>query len=166
MEIILIKKNRNIIRNITIKYDKSKTRTYPLFESYTENHAKQLSKYGKLDTSFMISGDLVDYNKIDEFVFTSLDYPQYVTMLIVPQYTLDNFNLTLETSDHKFKVYADTTTFSNWIQVYVAEPTSFRVKISLAFTAQFLTHPYRLLVVGSTSYIPASNIKGPYIKSC
>jgi len=161
-----VDKNGRIVTSVTIPYNSTSERSYPLFEYYSSTHAKELSQQGLLDTSFMVEGDVVISTRIDEYSFTSNDYPQYISVVVTPGYSLDNFNLTL-INDDTVITYSALTTFVNWIQVYVQEKTTFTVKVSLAYTAQFLTHPYRLFVVGSTSFIPISTqFKGSYIKSC
>lgn len=66
------------------------TRSFELYEMYTEEHARQMRDN---DTSFMVEGEFSEGDFADGYSFTS-DVDQFVTIVVVPEKSLDTFALT------------------------------------------------------------------------
>ena len=163
-------KRGQVVRTVDVPYSGS-TRTYELVEKYTEDFAKHMSDN---DTSFMVKGDIEDPgHETDSYSFTS-HASQYVTIALVPENALSDFDMEL-TSGGSHVIASSKSDGSqsllgvmpvneghyiDFIQLHASEGQTFTAKVS-AKTAP-VTTGYRLIVVGSTKYIPTTDIKGKH----
>jgi hypothetical protein len=139
------------------------------------------------DCSWMThSSNLVLFGDAEEFSFTSRE-EQYVTILVVPQYQLDDFDLQV-TVDGSTVITSENpgSSFVDWVQVkvrpgaqivartYTASPgpvlrfqransVTTEAKLSLVVPFAYWSHDYRLYVVGSTSAFTTTPVSGPHI---
>jgi len=158
-----IDSNNYIVRNVTIKYDSRTSRMYPLYEQYTRERAIALGD--TQDTSFMTTGDN-DGDKWDVYTFTAAK-SEVITILVVPIYTLDFFNVVLSVKGGKVIAKSDSHNYINWIHFANTVPGQrYTISVQLGATSQFFAHTYRLFVTGDCGYLPSSSFKGKYIKSC
>jgi hypothetical protein len=100
----------------------------------------------------------------DSYALTSGDN-QYVTILVVPEYQLDAFSVTVSDGGGEI-TRSEQITFINWVQLRVAADSPLKITVDLKYSAGFWQHNYRLFVVGSTTYIPQSDMQGHHIKNC
>jgi hypothetical protein len=148
--------------------------TYELFEKYAEAFAKAKKDN---DTSFMVTGNIeAPQQEVDGYPFKAND-AQYVTLTLVPENALSDVDL--ELADGTGKVIATSKSdgaqtmfglvpvnvghYIDFIQLHVNAGDKFTAKVS-AKTAP-VTSGYRLIVVGSTTNIPTSDIKGKHQQS-
>lgn len=139
-----------IKREVNVAYNGG-SRTYELYENYTEPFAKTMANN---DTSFMLEGYIAyPYSETDTFEFISGD-DQYVTVLLVPMYTLDDFDLVIKDENGNVLATANTYNYVDFVQLNnVASGTTLTVEVTLYSTGHSYIKDYRLFVVGSTSYI-------------
>ncbi len=145
--------NNNVVRTVDVNYNGG-TRTYELYENYSESHAKSATDN---DTSFMVEGYIAyPYSETDSFEFTSND-DQYVTITLVPMYTLDDFDLVVKDDNGNVLATANTYDYIDFVQLNnITDGTTLTVEVTLYSTAHSYFKDYRLYVVGSTSNISTS----------
>jgi hypothetical protein len=92
-------------------------RTYDLVEEYQPDYARALTDN---DCSWMThSAGLVLMGDTEQYAFTSTE-EQYVTILVVPQYQLDDFDLQVTIDGAQVIASANPgSSFVDWIQVKV-----------------------------------------------
>lgn len=156
----------HIVRKVTVDYDGSSSRTFGLFEMYTTERAIQMG--WDQDTSFMVAGE-VSPTGTDTFPLASSE-PQWVTVVVVPQYYYDNFDLEILDANGRSIVSSSGTATINWAQLYVpsaSQRLQIRVKLGASAGQYLWDHHYFLYVVGSTQYVRKDiNFQGKYIHSC
>ncbi len=146
------------VRTVDVDYAGA-VRTYELYENYDEAYAKQ-----KLDndTSFMVEGYIkYPYSEIDSFVINSAE-AQYVTILLMPEYTLDDFDVVVKDNEGNVVATSNSGDYVDWIQIPVNANATYTVEVELYSTAHYLTKDYRLFVTGSTQYINSTDITGDH----
>ena len=150
-----------VMRTITVDYDgNGQTRTYELFEVYDEDFAKTMTDN---DTSFMVVGS--NYKSTDSFKFTS-HYNQIITILIVPEKELDDFDLYVGLDDGDTPpVITSNTGYEtmDWVQMKVQAGTKMHIAVRNYWSGHFLSSTYRLIVVGSGPDINKTEITGNHI---
>ncbi len=153
--------NGDVQRDITINYNAAgDQRTYELFEKYYEAFAE--AKVDN-DTSFMVIGESETYEDVDTYSFTSA-HDQIVTVLLVPEKELDDFDISLKKADGTLIERSDVKrTYMEWIQFKAKAGASFKVEVDCYDSAHSGTSTYRLIVVGSTQYLNQTNIRGDHI---
>lgn len=146
--------NGNVVRNVNVDYDGGQ-RSYELFENYKESYAKSATDN---DTSFMVEGYIsYPYSETDTYEFTSGD-DQYVTITLVPMYTLDDFDIVVKDENGEVIEIANTADYVDFIQLNnISSGTTLTVEVTLYSTAHYHFKDYRLYVVGSTSYISTTD---------
>lgn len=161
------------VRQVRVPYQ-GKYRTYDLCEKYTEAVAKAMTDN---DTSFMVIGSLGSSTETDLYAFTS-PVAQYVTITVVPENALSDFDVELLDGSNRviaasrsdgrqflspfwpFTPY-NSGNYIDFIQLPVTAKTKLKARVSArSVYSPFPT--YRLIVVGSTAYVPASDIKGAH----
>lgn len=145
------KNGTTVVRTVSVPYG-SGSRSYELYENYTESYAKSASDN---DTSFMVEGRIAyPYSETDSFVLTSRD-TQYVTILLVPMYTLDDFDLVVrDAATGSVLAKADSASYVDFVQLKsVSQGTRLKLEVKLYSTYHSYTKDYRLFVVGSTRHI-------------
>ncbi|CAF0778127.1 unnamed protein product [Adineta ricciae] len=127
-----------------------------------------------LDCSFMILGTISFHRETDSYFFNCAPN-QFVTIVLVPEHSLDYFNMSLYSngSSSEHIASSDSMKYINFIQLGLMKNTngSFRIDVSLHEMHQFiLAHSYRLIVTGSHDLLDLdkeeNNIRGPHIISC
>ncbi len=150
--------NGTEMRTIDVPYGGA-VRTYELVENYDEDYAKAKTDN---DTSFMVEGYIkYPYSELDTYTVNS-GSAQYVTILLLPEYTLDDFDLIVRDSNGNLLAYSNSTDFVDWIQIPVAANSSLTIEVELYSSAHYLTKDYRLFVTGSTEYINTTDITGDH----
>ncbi|KAL4497774.1 hypothetical protein ABPG72_000529 [Tetrahymena utriculariae] len=146
-------------RTITVDYDGQTKRTYCLFEAYTSQFAKKNSKV--LDTSFMILGTVDDFDssKLEKYTFISND-DQIVTIVVIPEKSLDDFSLGVYDQNGKLIATSDNFALVETITIKAKKGQKLTASIKLSSSEQILSKTYRLIVTGSTSYLNANNFSG------
>lgn len=157
-------------------------RVYDLVESYQPDYAQQLTDN---DCSWMThSSGLALVGDTESYSFTSAQ-EQYVTILVVSQYQLDDFDLQV-TVDQAHVITSENpgSSFMDWVQVKVRPGARItarsslplvilrnnhlllscaEVQLGLTVPFSYWSHDYRLYVVGSTSAFTSTPIAGPHI---
>jgi hypothetical protein len=145
----------NVVRTVQVPYEGT-TRTYELVEKYSEQAAKAMNDN---DTSFMAIGSITSSrSEVDAYSFTSKD-AQLVTITVVPENQLSDFDLEIVDSSGRTVLRSDEQVDFAQIQVKAGE------KLTAKITAKSVNvwfPTYRLIVVGSTKYIPTSEIRGAF----
>lgn len=144
-----------VVRTVEVPYEGA-TRTYELVEKYTEQAAKAMNDN---DTSFMAMGSISSArSEVDAYSFASTD-AQLVTITLVPENQLSDFDLEIVDGQGKTVLRSDEQVDFAQIQVKAGERLTAKVT---AKTVNVWFSSYRLVVVGSTKYIPTSDIKGEF----
>jgi len=155
--------------NVPVKWTKSKTRRFDLVEVIDESYIQE-----ELDCSFMILGVISQNDEIDSYYFNCKSN-QFVTIVLVPELSLDYFNMTLFSNGNSSEEIASSNSmkYINFIQLGLMSNNngSFRIDVNLRETYQFiLSHSYRLVVTGSQNLLDLKkeehNIQGPHIIEC
>jgi hypothetical protein len=146
-------------RTVTVPFEGSR-RTYGLFERYDETFAKQMTDN---DTSFMVQGN-AHVGEVDLFPFTS-DSKQLVTVLVVPEAQLDDFDLVISDDKGEVVAQANSASLVDWVQLRVPAGEQLTAHVELYSSFHWLSKRYRLYVVGSTAALSDTDITGPHQQS-
>ena len=154
-------KEGDVQRAINVPYDGTE-RTYELFETYDEKHATTMADN---DTSFMVEGRL-DYEgwykyETDRFEFAS-SQEQFVTILLLPEYQLDDFDLDVLDAGGQLLAASQSYGLIDWVQLRVPAGTKLEVEVKLYSTQHVLGKRYRLIVTGSTPHFSTTDILGDH----
>lgn len=151
-----------VVREIEVDFDgRGDLRRWPLFEDYTDEAATQ--RRADNDTSFMVRGALASRKEADVYTIHSA-HDQIVTILVVPEKELDDFDLAVATDDGRVRIVANTGYETmDWIQMEVPAGTALRVAVGMYWSGHFLSSTYRLIVVGSGPLLNRSNITGEHV---
>ncbi|CAF0922888.1 unnamed protein product [Rotaria sordida] len=155
--------------SVSVKWTTNETHDFDLVEVLDESHVDE-----ELDCSFMILGVISQIDETDRYYFNCKPN-QFVTIVLVPEHSLDYFNISLFSStDSSEKIASsDSMNYINFIQLELMNNNngSFRIDVSLHEMHQYiLAHSYRLIVTGSHDLLDLkeeeNNIKGPHIIEC
>ncbi len=150
--------NSTEMRTVDVDYEGS-SRTYELYENYTESYAKSKTDN---DTSFMVEGYIsYPYTETDTYEFES-GSAQFVTIAVVGEYTLDDFDLTITDEYGTEIATSNTYDFTDWVQLEVPANTTLKAEVTLYSTYHIYTKDYRLFVTGSSEYISTTDITGDH----
>ena len=149
----------NVVRSLSVPYNGNTSRTFDVYENYTQSFATQMNDN---DTSFMVEGSL-GYNTSNSYTINS-SQDQIVTVLTVPDTTLmsDIIYVGVYTTSGKLIALSNSDSYINYVE-FTAPKGSYVVKITKS--ALSLSSVYRLYVTGSYTYLNQSYIKGNYIKT-
>jgi len=163
-----------IVRTVDVPY-RGKLRAYELFESYTKERAAEMTNN---DTSFMVTAALDHVDASDTYGFVS-QADQYVTVVLVPENGLSDFDFEILARDGSTVVRSDveghqeTSALGLFTEGTFIDFAQFRARRGARLTARVWarqvapkTPRYRLIVVGSTAYLPAPDIRGPHQGPC
>ena len=154
--------NGQVVRNITIPFDNNGTvRSYELVEKYTESFAKSMTNN---DTSFMVMGTSSSYSDEDVYTINSASN-QLVTVVLVPEKQLDDFDLTILDQNNNVVAVSNTGTFIDWVQLKVPAGKKLKVKVKCYYSGHYLSSTYRLNVTGSTANLNQVEIAGNHISN-
>lgn len=146
------------VRTVDVPYQ-GDVRTYGLVENYDESYAKDKTDN---DTSFMVEGYIsYPYSESDTYTINS-DEAQYVTVLLLPEYTLDDFDMVIKDGEGNVIASSNSGDFVDWVQIPVAANSSLTIEVELYSTGHWYTKDYRLFVTGSTQYINSTDITGDH----
>jgi hypothetical protein len=145
-----------IVRKIRVPWAAS-TRTWELFEDYKERFAKSLTDN---DTSFMVEGAIDTSDESDSYAFTSR-VTQQVTLVVVPENAWSDFDLELIDAGGHVVASSRSTRYIDFIAITVDAGTKLQARIHARSTHPWFAG-YRLVVVGSSEYLPASDITGAH----
>lgn len=149
-----IDKDGNIVTEIEVAFDNESKRKFDLYELY---EAEYSSDKKDLDPSFVTLGSLKDKYSDDYMIHN--DENQIITILVVPNYIYDHFNIELYSSNGKLIAKSDSHKYINFIQFLAPEDTDYTIKI----TSSDRSDKYALYVTGSTKYLNKYNISGDHI---
>jgi hypothetical protein len=153
---------------VSVQWSTDQIRDFDLVEVLDESHVNE-----ELDCSFMILGVIRRTDETDSYYFNCKPN-QFVTIALVPEHSLDYFNMTLfsNTTPSEKIASSNSMKYINFIQLALMNNNgSFRVDVNLHEMHQFLlSHSYRLIVTGSQDLLDLkqeeNNIQGPHIISC
>jgi hypothetical protein len=146
-----------IKRTISTSYEPY---TFELFEMYDEATAKS---YAPNDTSFVALGEL-PRGSVDRFDIKSR-HDQFVTIVVVPEKQLDNFDITIRSPEGQVLATSRTSSYIDWVQLQAPRGGRMTVDVSLAASGHFLSKTYRLYVVGSGENFSQTDIRGRHQRS-
>ena len=129
---------------------------FELVELYDEATAKSVAP----DTSFVALGEL-SRGDVDVVPAKSLR-AQFVTVLVVPEKQLDNFDLTIKDSTGRVIAQSRSSGYIDWIQLQAPKGGRMNIEVSLAASGHIFSKTYRLYVVGSGSRFNATDIRGDH----
>ncbi|CAD8045104.1 unnamed protein product [Paramecium primaurelia] len=147
-----------VVKTVTIDYDGSSTRTYPLYEFYQSYYAKTIL----LDTSFLVESDVCQSD--DTYQIGSLPFNQIVTFVLTPLLGLDSYSLILQDQFGKVIAQSNVDNYIQTIQLNVKMNTKLTIIVHPIYLSTTIGS-YRLFVTGSTQYITQYNISGNHILS-
>eukprot|EP01100_Stratorugosa_tubuloviscum_P010196 TRINITY_DN4354_c0_g1_i1.p1 TRINITY_DN4354_c0_g1~~TRINITY_DN4354_c0_g1_i1.p1 ORF type:complete len:350 (+),score=166.02 TRINITY_DN4354_c0_g1_i1:73-1122(+) len=154
-------RNDQIQRTYDAPYTQSVNRTFELFEKYSQNFANSMQDN---DVSFLVEAIWAgnDNSENDSYII-NVKQKQFLTILLVPTYQLDNFNLILYASDKKTVIAkSESSIFIDWIHIRVPANTRLFIQVVLSVSYQSFDKSYRLYVSGSTPYFQQTDILGPH----
>jgi len=150
-------------RTYTVPFDDSgsTSNTFELFEIYEQSYAARFDPASQ-DTSFGVYGtyDKTSRSKRSVYPMTS-QQDQVVTVMVVPVYQLDSFELAITDRDGNVLAASYNLYYPPWIQLRVKAGTTMKINILNVFSGHFLSKDYRLFVVGSTTRFQYTDISGP-----
>ena len=149
-----------VVREIEVDFDGAgDRRTWPLFEYYPD--ADTVLDGPTQDTSFMTRGVLNSRTRADVYrVRSAVD--QLVTILVVPEKELDDFDIAVETPGARIVANTGYATM-DWIQLEAPAGTELQIAIRQYWSGHYLSSSYRLIVVGSGAALGATNISGDHV---
>lgn len=128
---------------------------FELVEMYDEATAKAVPP----DTSFVALGEI--RGQSDTYPAKS-QRDQWVTVLVVPEKQLDNFDLTIRDSAGRVLATSNSRSYIDWIELQAPAGGRMSIEVSLASSGHFLSKTYRLYVVGSGSRFFETDIRGAH----
>lgn len=146
-----------VVRTVSVPFSGG-SRQYELVEHYDELFARSMTDN---DTSFMVSGRINSFFESHRYAFTSAG-AQLVTIVLVPEKSLDNFDLTLLDGAGNEIAASNSYFYVDWIQVSVPAGQTLEARVHLASSLHYLSKSYRLLVVGSTPRLAQTEITGDH----
>lgn len=143
-----------VVRTIRTSYA---AEPFELVELYDEPTAKSITTP---DTSFVATGE-APRGEVDVYPAKS-QRAQFVTVLLVPEKQLDNFDLTIKDGAGRVIATSTSSGYIDWIQLYAPKGGSMKIEVSLAASGHFLSKTYRLYVVGAGSRFASTDITGAH----
>ena len=144
-------------RAVNVKWGNA-SRRYELVERYPGDTAAQLDDN---DTSFMAEGAIDRKDEMDAYPMTSAE-AQYVTLAVVPEKRLDDFDLEVVDARGKRIAKSASRGLVDFIQLRAGAGERLEARVTRRGPWHVLRASYRLVVVGSTKHLPASTISGPH----
>lgn len=154
--------NGDVQRKINVDYDGSTLRSFELVESYSENFAKNMSDN---DGSFLVSGRIdLQSGKYEKDVFSFVaGENQLITLLVTPEYSLDQFAVKVTSADGHVNYTSDVSTHVNFIQFSGDQGQRYTVEITLLRSNHFLSKNYRLNVTSIAESFALIHFEGPHM---
>lgn len=144
-------------RAVDVKWGEA-SRRYELVERYAGDTASQLADN---DTSFLAEGAIDARDEADRYPMTSHE-AQYVTIAVVPEAQLDDFDLEVVDGRGKRIAVSDSRGLVDFVQLRAKAGEKLEARVTRREHAHLLRATYRLVVVGSTAAIPVSTIRGKH----
>ncbi len=144
-------------RSVEVKWGAA-SRRYELVERYPGDTAAQLADN---DTSFMAEGAIDAGDEADRYPMTSAA-GQYVTMVVVPEAQLDDFDLEVLDGRGKRLARSDSRGLVDFVQLRALPGEKLEARVTRRSHGHLLRATYRLVVVGSTAQLPLSGIAGKH----
>lgn len=150
--------SNQVVRSVSVPYNSSSSRTFDLYENYTQAYATQMPDN---DTSFMVVGSL-GLNSSNSYTITS-SQDQIVSALVVPDSTIDTniMYVGVYTTDGQLIALSNSDLYINYVMFTASANTSYVVKITAS--PDTISNAYRLYVTGSYDYLNEYYIQGDYI---
>lgn len=133
-------------------------RRYELVERYPGDTAAQLDDN---DTSFLAEGAIDAADEADRYPMTSAE-AQYVTLVVVPEAQLDDFDLEVLDGHGKRLARSDSRGLVDFVQLRAQAGEQLTARVTRRAHGHPLRATYRLVVVGATGQLPASTIRGKH----
>lgn len=151
-----------VVRSIDVDFDGAgDVRAWPLFEYYPDED--DVKRRPDNDTSFMVRG-AVDSRKDPDVYTVRSAHDQLVTILVVPEKELDDFDLVVGAADGGVRIVANTGYATmDWIQMEVPAGTELQIGVGLYWSGHYLSSSYRLIVVGSGPALNRTHISGDHV---
>ena len=154
---------QNVQRVVSVDYDGTQKRQYELFEHYPEQTAKKMVDN---DASFMVSGRL-DQSKgryeVDSYSFTAREN-QLVTVVVAPEYSLDQFSVKITSADGRQSVVSDMPYHINFVQFLARQGMRYQLEVSLLRSNHLFSKNYRAIVTSVNADIVKTQFQGPYLQ--
>lgn len=149
-----------VVRSVEAAFDDGGAlRSWPLFEYYPDSDTVMNGPVQ--DTSFMTRGVLNSRKETDVYrVRSAVD--QLVTVLIVPEKELDDFDIAVETPGARIVANTGYATM-DWVQLEVPAGAELEIAVRMYWSGHYLSSSYRLIVVGSGAALNATNISGDHV---
>ena len=135
--------------------------TYELFENYSATFARQMPDN---DTSFMVE---TIAGLSDTYAFSShAQGNQLVTITVVPDASVDNFDLDILAGDGSLIATSSSTLYTDFVQLQVIPGQQLMARVRNRCFLGLTVGAYRLIVVGSTPAF-GRNLSGvqPYMRA-
>jgi len=144
--------NSKVITEISVPYDTTHNRTFPLYERYAHSFARS----NRLDTSFLLQDVIYNASQPEDHSYSIFsEVQQFVSFLLVPSSLLPiDYWWKISVIDDRGKVVADGLEYVPWVVVKLEAGTSVRVQVEGGDTGS----AYRLFVTGSTRYFNQSAV--------
>lgn len=130
---------------------------FELVEMYDEETARSVPP----DTSFVALGELSRGGPADVIPAKS-QRDQVVTVLVVPEKQLDDFDLTIKDDAGRVLASSRSSRYLDWVQLQAPRGGRMTIEVSLAGSGHFLSKTYRLYVVGSGSRFQDTELGGDH----
>lgn len=144
-------------RTVDVKWGEG-SRRYELVERYPGDTAAQLDDN---DTSFLAEGAIDARGEADRYRMTSAE-AQYVTLVVVPEAQLDDFDLEVLDGRGKRVAVSDSRGLVDFVQLRAAAGEKLEARVTRRAHAHLLRATYRLVVVGSTAGVPVAGSRGKH----
>jgi hypothetical protein len=142
-----------IVRTVRASWQ---TDPFELVELYDETTAKSVAP----DTSFIARGEIRG-GAVDGYPAKS-QRDQVVTIAVVPEKQLDNFDLVVRDSTGAVLARSNSRRYIDWVQLRAPRGGRMTIEVSLAGSGHFLSKTYRLYVVGSGTRLADTDISGAH----
>jgi len=142
----------NVVRTV-----RAASSSFELVEMYDEATATAMHPN---DTSFLALGTL-ERGAVDKYDIKSR-HDQFVTILVVPEKQLDNFDITIKTPEGRELATSHSSSYIDWVQLQAPRGGRMTVEVSLAASGHLLSKTYRLYVVGSGAKFSQTDIRGDH----
>ena len=144
-------------RAIAVPFGESE-RTYELFENYPAGFARTFEDN---DTSFMTVGTASSAGTPESFAFRSRQ-SQFVTVVVVPEKQLDDFDLEILDEQGKSLATSRSHALMDFVQLPVPAGKKLTARVTLSSSRHVLSKTFRLLVTGSSRYFKSTDIRGDH----
>lgn len=152
--------NVTIERTLTVPFNASLNRTYELYEFYTTHGAHCADPP---DTSFMARGSSDGVDDVRYFPLRSRT-DQFVSVVLTPVYTLDEFDLALYNESGGLVAASETLGFVDALQVQMHAGETLYAAVKLRSSGHLAASRFRVSVTGGGDWLTSINAAGDHIR--